>query len=629
MQPFLTGQDNSYKEMDDEDQAILRQAQPLITDAYNHAVKKFRERRVYNDLYFVRDRDYETYKKDFQAKYLTPQYQSFAEQKICLYAQGITGTDIQPFFIYSAMDNLYAAQPAQALTKMAYVDLMQDYYYETNYKTSQHYVVDGFAIEKPWWNFQTVKNYIPEQKMIIDEFGNPIMTEQITEKEVVIADRPCVKSIAPNDIWVDPAARNEDELRYVVERMIKPFSWCKMMEAQGVYKNVDLMKNVPFPVRGEMDDFLSSVSHQGGDYIEFYEKRVTGKAIDKEDPLIEILTVWHRGYFYVIGQNRIVLSGKRSYAWLKKPFPFVFYSNSPNSYRFDGMSDFYWNRNLIKETNKVGNMLIDNIYRHLNSTYFINGLLPPEDIAAIKSGAGNVVVQSASADLVNQFRPELPSQSVVGFLEGMISSSRDSMGLSDIQAGQSPGSEFRTTGSIQILTQLSNLRNAVKLQLLANRKRDVGKTLLDLYRSFMTEERAITVGGSAAPQLMQISQQDLNLDYNLDINIAPAADILRSQELMAMRALFADMVQLPGFRANNAALQICAKAGLYEDPTSLFDQNILKIEQANALDAKVLGAAVDPQFGAGMNVPSPDAGGTTETNAANQARALPQAAAGQ
>lgn len=615
--------DSSYKEQSAEDIKLLNEAKPLISDAYNFARKQFQERKVYNDLYYVQDENYKRKKKDHQAKFLSPQYQSYAEQKISLYAQGLTGTDIQPFFIYTPKDNMYASKAAQGLTKMVYTDLMQDFYYETNYKTSHHYVVDGFAIEKPWWKF-TTRTFYPEdqQEIIIDEFGaTKVQNYKPDPYQIPDKNHITVKSISPNDLWIDPGARNEEELRYVIERLVVPYSFLKLQEAQGIYKNVDLVKSTNFPIRGDMNDLLNSMSHSRRDYESYYQPRLVNKAIDKEDPLVELAVVWRRGYFYTIANERIVVSSPMSFNWLKEAFPFEFYSNYPSNYKFGGLSEFYFNESLIRETNKLANMLIDNVYRHLNPMTFVNGILPSEDIQKIKSGDGNIVIEAAGADIMNQFRPELPSNAVVSLLDSFVERTKDSMAVSDLMASQSPGSEFRTTGSIQILAQMGQIRSAVKLQMLAGRKRNIGKRLLSIYRNFLTEDRAIAVGGGAAPELLNITNQDLNLDYNIDVNIAPAADILRSQELQAMRGLFLDGLNVPGVRTNRMYSEIITKAGVFQDPTGLVDQNVIAIENRNVLDAKALGLPSDPSFTGAVappGVPGVGAGGSTQTNAVNQ-----------
>lgn len=613
--------DSSYKQQSDEDKKLVEKTKPLISDAYDFARKKFRERKFFNDLYYVNDPEYNDRKKEHQAKFLGPQNSSYAEQKICLYAQGITGTDIQPFFIYSPQNNLYASRIGQALTKLFYNDLLYDHYYETNYKTCHHYVVDGFAIEKTWWDFSVIDEPQPPQKQYkLDEYGN-IDRQDIAVPSIPRIDRDyaCVKSIAPNNLWLDPSARNEKELRYCVERVIVPFSFLKGMEAHGYYKNVDLLKNTRMPMRESVGDFMASVSQDRKDYTQFYERNLLSKSMDKEDPLVELEIMWRPGFFYTIGNDQILLSDPRKMPGLIDAYPFTFYSNYPSNYQFDGLSDFYFNRYLIKEKNKVANMFIDNVHRHLNPMYFINGILPKQTITQIQSGEPNVVVQSIAADAIKEFRPDLPNNSVVALLEMMEATAKDSMSVTDFMAGQSPGSEFRTTGSIQIAAQLSQIRSAVKLQMLANRKRDVGRKLLNLYRTYMTKDKAVSIGGGMAPELFTITNPQLQLDYNIDINIAPAADILRSLELQAMRMLFADFSQIPGFRTNRAALEISAKSGLFQDAVGLFDQDVLKIEMRNAMDAKALDQPPDPAFTGSVAVPSPDAGGSAQTNAANMA----------
>lgn len=607
------------KQQTEEEEKLITKTLPLINDAYDASRKKFKSRQEYYDLYYVRQKG-ENLKKDQPNKFLSPQYQSFAEQKISLYAQGLTGTNIQPSFIYTPMNNLYASRAAQAITAMTYSDLMDDYYYETNYKTGFHYVVEGFAVEKPWWNREVVKNYLPDkEEIVIDDFGQTTV-RKVKQKPVdkIIANRVSVRSIAPNDIWFDPAARNERELRYLIERHVLPLSTVLQMGKEGILKNTEMLKDIPFPTRDSMEDFYASMSHERRDYYEFYEKRMSGNAIDKDDPMIELLVVFRRGFYYVIGQEKILLSDPLSLPWLDDAFPHEFYSNFPSNYQFEGLSDFFFNKWVIREADRVANLLIKNVDKHLNPTTFVNGLLPPKDIAAIKSGEGNVVVESATSDIVTQFRPDLPSQSVVNLMDNMVKTAQDNMSVTDLMANESPGSEFRTTGSIQIAAQLGQIRSAVKLQMLANRKRSLGKKILALQRHNMTEKRAIDVGGSLAPNLIEISRSDLDLDYKVDVNISPAADILRSNELQAMRALFSDFSQVPGFRVKVAAQEMAAKSGLFKDPLALFTEDPNEIQQANALDAASMGVKPNPQFAGIQATPSPDAGG--DSNGAKQAQ---------
>jgi hypothetical protein len=601
--------DSSYKQQDTKDLKLVESSKEFITESYNYAKKKFLERKIYNDLYYVNADEYKKLKLDHQAKFLSSQYHSFAEQKICLYAQGLTGTDIQPFFIYSALDNPYAANTAKALTKLAYIDLLEDQYQETNYKTCQHFVVDGFAIERPFWNYRECEYYPEPQKVpVIDNNGNTSYIE-IESEPIFIPekDHAGVKSIAPNDLWVDPKAKNEEQLRYLIERHIWTFSYLKQLEREGKVINIDLVKDTTYPLRQDLNSLIASLSHDRKDYQSFYEGQFAQTNIDKEDPLVEVLCVWRRGYYYLIANERILIARARSLPWLKKAFPHVFYSNFPNNYRFDGVSDFFFNQFVIKEGNKVANMLIDNVHKHLNPTTFINGLLPGKDIEAIKSGAPNVAVQSIGSTTVQQYRPDMPSDGVVGLLDSIVGNAKDSMAVTDFMAGQSPGSEFRTTGSIQIAAQLGQIRSAVKLQMLANRKRDIGSMILDLYRYYLQGDRIIQAGGSSAQELA-IIKSDLDLKYNIDINIAPAADILRSYELQAMRGLFSDFAQIPGFNMRKAATQMASKAGVWKSDTDLFVDDPNAIVQANMEDAEAMGMAPNPAF-AGMNsVQSPDAG---------------------
>lgn len=619
--------DNSYKQQSSDELKLVEDSRALISEGYNYAKEKFRERKVYNDLYYVNNEEYRKLKLDHQAKFLSSRYHAFAEQKICLYAQGITGTDIQPFFIYSPLDNAYATGTAEALTKLAYVDLQNEHYYETNYKTCQHYVVDGIAIERPYWNYREIPRYQDSIKQPIINDDGRIEIIEIQQGPVFVpeVDRVSVKSVPPNDIWHDPKARNEDQLRYIIERHVWTFSYLKQLEREGKVKNVDLLKDTSYPTRGDMDSLINSFAHERKDYSRFYDTYFNS-VMDKEDPLIEVLCVWRRGYYYLIGNERVALTGNKSLNWLRRSFPHVFYSNNPTNYRFDGISDFYFNQYVIKETNKVANMLIDNVHKHLNPTRIINGLLPPKDIEDLKSGAPNLVVQSMSSAQIQEYRPDLPSESVMGLLDQMVANTKEDMSITDLMAGDSPGSEFRTTGSIQIAAQMGQIRSAVKLQMLANRKRDIGTMILDLYRDNLSEDKIVTIGGMNTQDLMVI-KSDLNFDYNIDVNISPAADILRSYELQAMRALFSDWLQVPGFDIQGAARQMASKSGVFKDGTKLFPATPNLSMQYDMQEAQAFGMpsnteamqqyqaaqqpAQNPAFAGANSVQSPDAGGQT------------------
>ena len=618
--------DASFKEQSQEDRELVEKSKHLISDAYNGARKKFHERKKYWDFYYVNDPKYKTKKLDHQAQFLSPQFSADLEKKISLYAQGTTGTDIQPFYIFQGLGNDYATRAGQALTRMAYTDLMNDCYYDTNYLTSQHYTVEGMGIEKPWWTL-TLKDHYPqaEEKTFVDDFGN-VDVQMIQPDPIKVIDKNhlTVKSIAPNDLWLDPSARNEDQLRYGVERHIVPFSLLKDGERMGIYRNVDMIKDTKMPIRTTQEDFFASVAHERKDYHEFYETQTGNKAIDKEDPFVEVLVVYRPGYQYAIANDRILIMSPISLPWIKERFPWEFYNNYPSNFRFDGLPEMFFSRWLIKELNKVGNMFIDNISKHLNPTTFINGLIAPEDIAKIRSGEPNVVVESVSADLIQQFRPELPSNAVVALLDRMAATEKDSMGVTEPFGGQgNVSSALRTTGSLQLATQLGNIRSSVKLQMLANKKRKTALRILDIYRHFITDEKAIPMAGGLAPEVSHLKRDDLELDYVIDTQIAPAADILRSQELQAMRAIFADFGQFPFTRTENMARQIIHKTGLFTDAAGLIIDPTKpgaqeEINMRNNLYAQQMKTTPNPQFAGSVAVQSPDAGGQGNVSPAQQ-----------
>jgi hypothetical protein len=119
-------------------------------------------------------------------------------------------------------------------------------------------------------------------------------------------DHVGVVSVAPNDLWVDPKAKNEDQLRYLVERNIWTFSYLKQLEKAGLVFNIDSLKDTKYPVRNDMNALINSLAHERKDYESHYTSALSDSPADKEDPLIEVLVIWKKGFYYMIANDGVI-----------------------------------------------------------------------------------------------------------------------------------------------------------------------------------------------------------------------------------------------------------------------------------------------------------------------------------
>ena len=397
-------------------------------------------------------------------------------------------------------------------------------YWWKHYKVKPEFrraVKDFLVVGHAW--LKVGYRYVEEEDIPTEDDASTVSDDNpITPTIIVREDRPFVERVSPFDVFVDPDATSEQDMRWIAQRIRRPL---KEVKADKRYNRTarencspsSTSKFVDEPDRKKTWD----ESHQYADIWEFYDLK-TG-----------MMSVFAEG-----GDQFLIKPMKMPYAF---GHPFVMIRNYDIPDYFYPLGDLEAIEPLQRELNETRTQMMNHRKRFSRKYLYRESAFDADGRSALESDYDNVMVPVASDENINNVvapfpavvtPPEFYNQS------NMIQADVEQIsGVTEYQRGGLP--EIRRTATeAAIMQDAANARAADKLATIEGVIAAVAERLVALAQQFMTGEAvARVVGRDGEPMWVTFDRDFIAGQFDFEVeagSTAPVNESFRRQMALQM-----------------------------------------------------------------------------------------------
>ncbi len=304
------------------------------------------------------------------------------------------------------------------------------------------------------------------------------------------------------DFWIDPFAEDIEHARFVIVRTWLDFDYLKRKEAEGLYGNIDELKNGGSRDSGERGAtlHLSDVGMAGG------------QPEDSRDKPIEVLSIWENDRLTVVADQRVVISEGENPFWDgRKPLLSVVDHKVPHE--FYGIGELEPNLGLQYELNTMRNQRLNFLNVALDLMWLLNRNADIDEAELVSRPNGVIHVDSfedlkqleVNKDLAPAFAEE----------RSIRESIQSTSGVFDYSRGATPN-RGETATTVVSLQQAAEMRFKLKTRLFEySGLRDLVRFMVARNLQFMDRARAVRILGPDGVQFLDLRPEDIggNFDY--------------------------------------------------------------------------------------------------------------------
>jgi hypothetical protein len=324
----------------------------------------------------------------------------------------------------------------------------------------------------------------PMLSLDFEEEATASVADMAVETElVVLEDRPFIERVSPFDVFVDPDATCEREMRWIAHRIKRPLKEVKADKRYNKSARSEVQPAQYSKWSTEGDKPRRSRNPEDG-YVEIWEFY---------DILKGTLSVFADG-----SDNFLVNPVKMPYAF---GHPFVMIRNYDVPEYFYPIGELEAIEPLQHELNETRTQMMNHRKRFSRKWLFKESAFDPDGRNALQSQDDNVLVPVVGDEPLGAVIAPMPA--VINPPEfynqsQLISSDIDTVtGVSEYMRGGMP--EIRRTATeAAIMQDASNARSSEKLAIIELAIGQVAKRLVALAQQYMTGEQVARVAGSQA-----------------------------------------------------------------------------------------------------------------------------------
>lgn len=397
-------------------------------------------------------------------------------------------------------------------------------YWWKHYKVKPEFrraVKDFLVVGHAW--LKVGYRYVEEEEVGTEDDASTVSEDNlITPNIIVREDRPFVERVSPFDVFVDPDATSEQDMRWIAQRIRRPLKEIKADKRynQAARNNVSATANSRYydePDRKKTWD----ESHQYADVWEFYDLK-TGK-----------MAVFADG-----GDQFLIKPTKMPYAFGS---PFVMIRNYDIPDYFYPIGDLEAIEPLQRELNETRTQMMNHRKRFSRKYLYKESAFDADGRSALESDFDNVMVPVASDDNLGNVVAPFPavitppefynqSQLIQADVEQI-------SGVTEYQRGGLP--EIRRTATeAAIMQDAANARAADKLATIEGVIASVAHRLVALAQQYLTGEQvARVVGRDGEPMWVTFDRDFIAGEFDFEVeagSTAPVNESFRRQMALQM-----------------------------------------------------------------------------------------------
>ena len=383
----------------------------------------------------------------------------------------------------------------------------------------QQDLIAGITVMKTYWDTETrdVIEATSKTVEVTDGYGSVVDSFDTLEdqtRKVQIRDDACFEVRDVRDFFWPEQAPNVEKAEWLIDRTYETFDALKRLEDEGVYKNIDKLKE----------------SRDTTEFRDVSEREQELRNVRRNKDLIEVLEYWTPERVITVANRKVVLRDTPNPFWNGR-LPFVVCSAMPDAFQIPGISvvealaqlqEMLWT---LQNTRLDLLQMLANVITLIRSDVDDPDAFPWEPMAQwFVEDPGQVSqlpIDPSAAQLTLQAEALLKGdlQNIMGGLP--YSGGTDSQSI-----------DQETATGVSIITSIAQRMIQARKQHYLWSFADLGKHFLLLYQQFLREDRVVKIAGPVgARRFKSISALDLQGDFDVMIDVT--GDSLMRQERRA------------------------------------------------------------------------------------------------
>ena len=376
-------------------------------------------------------------------------------------------------------------------------------------------------------------------------------------KKIKSYSGPQVEVISPEDFYMDPESRSIEESQFVIHRVWRTFGELRQLEQDGIYQNVDKVKDWVNKNKEEYNNH-----EQSERYAAAGQTDPAINATDNSDQLarkkLEVFEWWglldldgeglQEPYLVVFCGESILRMEKNPYGHGQAPFEVLRPMLDPFKFTGIGMPELVGEFQSLKTA--LLRQTLDNISFQNNGMWLVNRNAGVDINALLNPRPGSIVRTNIVAGAVQAITPASLHSMPLTMIELADSMLQKRTGVTSYNQGLDANSLNKTATGISKIMAAS----AQRIELIARVMAETGirplyQKLLMLNQQFIDQTVVIRVFNKP----LEISPDDLagDFDVNVDVGGATNRDEVRSQQLMMMIQYAGNLISLGVMRPEN------------------------------------------------------------------------------
>jgi hypothetical protein len=392
-------------------------------------------------------------------------------------------------------------------------------------------LIYGTSIMKLSWEKKT---RMIEKQVAVDEDFEEMGFKKV-EAEEVVKDCPSAELVDLYDFFWDPNGYDIDSCAWVAHRTYRSYDYLVDLQKQGIYKNVNLLK-----------DFADKM------YMGENDKSERQSAVNSSDPKaygsggtnesnIELIEYWEDNRLVTLANRKFVIREEKSNPNQHGKKPFIRLVDQSVPKEFLGIGEIEPIETLQYELNDMRNQRMDNASMILNRMWIVENAANVDEDELV-SDVGGVVHTDDINGVQPILMPEVPNSSYRE--ETLIKADiQQTTGITDYTKGvASDAMANETATGIALMQEAGSSRLRLKMMNIEAAVRRMGELMSSLNKQFITEEKVIRIVGDTGIEWVNVKPQDLYDNFDIRVQSGSTLeenDAIKRKQAMEMYQLFA------------------------------------------------------------------------------------------
>lgn len=408
-------------------------------------------------------------------------------------------------------------------------------------------------------------NAIPQQVQPVALEAMRVYRDVRGTRRIKSYSGPMVEVISPEDFWMDPKADAIEEALFVIHRVWRTYGELRDMEREGIYKNVEKVKDWVDKSRSEFENAESAERYAAAGQVDPATNASPNEDLQPARRKLEVFEWWglldlkgdgyQEPYLVVVCGDVILRMEKNPYGHGQAPFEVLRPMLDPYKFSGVGMPELVGEFQALKTA--ILRQTLDNVSFQNNGMWLVNRNAGVDTSALLNPHPGTIVKANITQGAVVPITPSSLQSMPLNMLELIDSMLQKRTGVTSYNQGLDANSLNKTATGITRIMDAS----AQRIELIARVMAETGikplyQKLLMLNQQFIDQTIVIRVFNRP----VEISPDDLigDFDVTVDVGGATGRDETRSQQMMLLLQYAANLMSLQVMRPMNI-YEICKR----------------------------------------------------------------------